>query len=129
MEEKKFVTAEELEAARLEVIRLGGPHKKTSSRFGIAAILTFVALFIFAVALITASENNESLTLPGVIISIIVFIICGVLLSISSKHQSEYLKYLNPYNLMYKMQFLPAILEESFDTIYAFEPKTDCQKR
>jgi hypothetical protein len=33
------------------------------------------------------------------------------------------MNYLNPYNAMYKMQFLPAIIEESFDKVYTFEPQ------
>jgi hypothetical protein len=123
MEEKKYVTADELEAARLEVIRLGGPHKKTASRFGTASIVAFLILFFLGIFVSSARDSFESHVIPGLIICVVLFILCIVFLFISSKHQGEYMKYLDPYNTLYKTQFLPLIMKESFDEIYTFEPQ------
>jgi hypothetical protein len=119
-EEKKFVTADELEAARLEVLRLGGGHKKAASRLGAAAIVVFLVLFAFG---IFTFSTEEEFRIPGIIICVIMFIGCFVLMTLSSKEQGKYIEFLNPYNTMYKTQFLPSIMQESFDKVYAFEPQ------
>jgi hypothetical protein len=122
MEEKKYVTAEELEAARLDVLKFGGGHKKAASRFGTLAIVLFLALFVFALILIIGKEQDE-VNVPGIVICGVIFVVCAVFAQLHNIQKSKYMKYLNPYNAMYKTQFLPGILESSFDEIYAFEPK------
>jgi hypothetical protein len=126
MEETKLITAEELEAARIEVVRLGGPHLKKAKTYWWIALSAFLAvcaiLLINAVA--SSGETNWAVFVPAIILTV-VFI---VFIMLHGKEQKIYMSYLNPFNAMYKTQFLPAILEESFEKIYAFEPHNGLSK-
>jgi hypothetical protein len=120
-EEKKYITAEELEAARLEVVRLGVPHMKKAKTYwwiALAAFLiTCLSLLINAAA--SGGETNIGVlffAIPLVVVFIVFIILHGV-------EQKKYMAYLNPFNAMYKLQFLPTVLEESFEKVFAFEPQ------
>jgi hypothetical protein len=121
MEEKKLITAEELEEARLEVVRIGVPHKKKASIYFWIALASFLAacLVLFINAAVNGEDGNVGVIVFGGTLAI-VFI---VFILLHGKEQKEYMKYLNPFNAMYKMQFLPGIMEEAFEKVYAFEPQ------
>ncbi|MDR0946606.1 MAG: DUF3137 domain-containing protein [Ruminococcus sp.] len=121
---KKYITSDELEAARLEVVRLGVPHKKKASVFFWIALASFLALIVATIVLTGGADGSaadvsvSSWIIVGLLtVSFIVFII------LHGRHQKIYMSFLNPYNSMYKLQFLPTIFEESFEKVYAFEPQ------
>ncbi|MDR0946591.1 MAG: DUF3137 domain-containing protein [Ruminococcus sp.] len=126
MEERKFVTAEELEAARLEVIRLGGPHLKKAKTYWWIALSGFLGTCVILLinAMVSGGETNVAVFVLAGILTV-VFI---VFIMLHGKEQKIYMNYLNPFNATYKTQFLPAILEESFEKIYAFEPHNGLSK-
>jgi hypothetical protein len=123
MEENKSITTEELEAARLEVLRLGGPHKKRASLYFWLAVACFFALIVAVIVLTSGETYAEDIdvwiwiTLGALSVGLVAFFI------LQAKHQAEYMKYLNPYNALYKTQFLPGIIRDSFDSVYTFEPQ------
>jgi hypothetical protein len=124
MEEKGFVTAEELEAARLEVVRLGGPHKRNSSIFFWIALASFIALAIATVVIgMNTGSNAADVGVGGWVFLGALTVLFILFFILSRIQQNAYMKYLNPYNTMYKTQFLPGVLSESFEKVFAFEPQ------
>jgi hypothetical protein len=128
MEEKKYITADELEAARLDVLKFGGAHKKSASRYSTISIVAFILLFVVGIIFVFMRDNGADIVVPAMIVCGGLFVFCAVMMGLYSKHHNAYMKFLNPYNTMYKTQFLPGILSESFDKVYAFEPQNGLSK-
>jgi hypothetical protein len=122
MEEKKYVTAEELEAARQDVLKFGGKHRTLALVFGNLTLVCALGL-VPAIAFLQSGASGSDSSVPGFIF--LGFCLAGVVVFavIASRHQAEYMKYLNPYNAMYKTQFLPSILQSRLDKVFAFEPQ------
>jgi hypothetical protein len=128
MEEKKYITADELEAARLEVVRLGGPHKKKASIFFWIALASFLALIVATFAFNDGSGDAASVSVGGWVLLIGLTVSFIGFFILHGVFQKKYMKFLNPYNTMYKMQFLPGIMDESFEKVFAFEPQNGLSK-
>jgi hypothetical protein len=119
-DEKKYITAEELEEQRLEVVRLGVPHMNKAKAFWWIALSAFLLVCGGLLINAIASGGEPSLgvlffAIPMVIIFIVFIILHGV-------EQKKYLQYFTPFNQVFKLQFLPTVMEESFEKVYAFEP-------
>jgi hypothetical protein len=122
MEEKKYVTSEELEAARQDVLKNGGKFRIIGMVFMRLAIVCGIGLCP-AIIFLQSQEFGSDLEVPAwifltfCIVGLIGFFIIGNIMN------NKYMKYLDPYNTLYKTQFLPGILESRIDKIHAFEPQ------
>jgi hypothetical protein len=124
MDENKAITAEELEAERLEVLRLGVPHQKLAKTYFWLAVGFFLGTCLVTIILTAGSGDNAADVSPAVWVIIGIFLAAFITFYfLSAKESKIYMDYLNPFNTKYKMQFLPGILNESFDKVYAFEPQ------
>jgi hypothetical protein len=128
MEEMKCATTDELEAARLEVLRLGGPYKDKSMKFAWLTFLGFVCLVIAFFYFLSINEGNNNHWIPAFIVFGVIIAVMSVFVRHFAKHHNEYIKYLTPFNETYKAQLLPIIMDESFDKVYAFESKNGLAK-
>jgi hypothetical protein len=122
MEERKFVTAEELEAARQDVLKFGGKHRILGKIFGTLTVICALGL-VPAIIFLQSVDLESDLALPSWIflgfcaVGLVVFFI------IAHIENQKYMTFLNPYNAMYKTQFLPGILESRLEKIHTFEPQ------
>jgi hypothetical protein len=119
-ENPKFMTIEELEAARLEVLEKGGKYDDLSRLFmiltGAGFGLAVLALFIFS-----ALEGGTVESAPGIIILTGIAFLIVIFLVISLVMKSIYKKYFDPFNNKFKTQFLPAVMAERFEKFYEFK--------
>jgi hypothetical protein len=128
MEEKKYVSADELEAARLEVMRVGGKARAAAKLYGNLALGFFLGGCLLILIFGIANQGSSELNVPSIVIvsgMVVAFIVFGAR---NMKHHTEYMKYFNPYNEMYKTQFLPSILKDNFQEFYSFEPQNGLSK-
>jgi hypothetical protein len=122
MEEKKFITAEELEAARQDVVKFGGKHRTLGKMFWTLTVICAFGL-VPAIIILQSMDLDSDFALPAWIflgfcaVGLVVFFI------IAHIQNTKYMAFLNPYNAMYKTQFLPGILESRLDKIHTFEPQ------
>ncbi|MDR0986407.1 MAG: DUF3137 domain-containing protein [Ruminococcus sp.] len=126
MSDKKFVTAEELEAARQDVLKNGGIHRTLGRVFLILCIICCVGI-IPMMALQGSDTLSDAGAVPWVIFGFLVAGIFGFAI-LAGVEDKKYMKFLNPYNTMYKTEFLPAIIHSRFEKIFAFEPQNGLSK-
>jgi hypothetical protein len=122
MEEKKFITAEELESARQDVLKFGGKHLKRKKVFRILAIICLLALVPAILFLNSLYENSDSV-LPGWVSVGCSLVGLVVFMGMFDSQHKKFLKFFDPYNTMYKIQFLHGLFQSRLDKIYAFEPQ------
>jgi hypothetical protein len=128
MEEKKYLTTDELEAARLEAVGLGADHLRLSKLYNKLAIILFLIIFVIGFIAGGMGQISGETNVPIVIIVVVLLVPLFILYSKSGKHKAKYMDILNPFNAMYKTQFLPGILAGNFDEVYAYEPENGISK-
>jgi hypothetical protein len=123
MEEKKYLTPEEIEESRQRVVDLGVKHRDLSLSLrkvnGILLVFTIISMIVLQIKVqegeVLASFRNG------------IFVLCvGALIVMSivwKVEEKRYRKVFEPFEQMFKNQFLPGVLQEHLDKIIAFEPK------
>jgi hypothetical protein len=123
MEEKKIVTTEELEAARLDLLKNGGKHRTIGMVCSRLAIFCGIGLCPAIIYLQSGAADNGLFAVPAwcflgfCAVGLVVFFI------VAHIQNNEYMKFLNPYNAMFKTRFLPGVIESRLDKVHTFEPQ------
>jgi hypothetical protein len=120
MEEKKYLTPEEIEESRQRVVDLGVKHRNLSRTLlkvnGLLLVFTIISMIVLQI------KVQENADLAGVRNGL--FVLCvGALIVLSivwKVEEKRYKKVFEPFEQMFKNQFLPGLFASRFDTLLDF---------